>query len=128
MIYLDSSVALAHLFVEDRRPPEALWDEVLIASRLLSYEVWNRVHSRRLDRAHEEKVRAILDAVTFVEITPIVLARAVEPFHRPVRTLDALHLATMEFLRGQGQPIELASYDARLVDGARALGIPTRAL
>jgi hypothetical protein len=45
-----------------------------------------------------------------------------------VRTLDALHLATMDFLRGHGQAIELASYDARLLAGARALRIPTRRL
>ena len=30
MIYLDSSVALAHLLAEDRFPPEALWDQPLI--------------------------------------------------------------------------------------------------
>lgn len=128
MIYLDSSVALAHLFAEDRRPPEGLWREILTASRLLSYEVWNRVHSRRLDPLHGEKVRDILAAVTFVELTPIVLARALEPFPRPVRTLDALHLATMEFLRSQGQPVELASYDTRLLAAARSLGIPIRTL
>lgn len=128
MTYLDSSVALAQLFVEDRRPPENLWDEVLTASRLLSYEVWNRVHSRHLVRIHEERVREILDGIAFVELTPIVLARALESFPRPVRTLDALHLATMEFLRGQGQTLELASYDVRLLEGARALGIPIRAL
>lgn len=128
MTYIDSSVALAQLFVEDRRPPATLWNESLTASRLLVYEVWNRVHSRRLDQVHGEMVRAILDSVTFVELTPIVLARALDPFPRPVRTLDGLHLATIEFLRGQGQAVELASYDARLVDGARALGIPIRAL
>jgi predicted nucleic acid-binding protein len=124
--YIDASVALAQLFVEDRRPPEDLWNEVLTASRLLSYEVWNRVHSRRLDRMHEEKVRTMLDAVAFVELTPIVLSRALEPFPHPVRTLDALHLATIEFLRGQGQSVELASYDVRLLDAAGALGIPIR--
>lgn len=40
MIYLDTSVALAHLLAEDRRPPEALWDETLVSSRLLEYELW----------------------------------------------------------------------------------------
>lgn len=128
MIYLDSSVALAQLFAEDRQPPEDLWRELLTASRLLSYEVWNRVHSRRLERLHEGTVRALLDAVTFVELTPVVLARAVEPFPHPVRTLDALHLATIDFLRNQGQFIELATYDTRLLAGARALRIPIRAL
>ena len=128
MIYLDSSVALAQIFAEDRRPPEDLWDEPLAASRLLHYELWNRVHSRKLDRSHGDKVRDILDAVTVVELTPLVLARALEPFPTPVRTLDALHLATIDFLRDHGQRVELASYDTRLLAGARALAIPLRAL
>jgi hypothetical protein len=34
----------------------------------------------------------------------------------------------MEFLRDHGQRIELASYDTRLLAGARALAIPIRAL
>ena len=55
---------------------------------------------------------------------PNVLARALEPFAAPVRTLDALHLASIEFLRGRGQTIELASYDDRLIAAARELGIP----
>ncbi len=126
MIYLDASVVLAQLFAEDRQPSEDLWTEILMASRLLGYEVWNRVHSRRLGPLHEEAVRSMLDAVTFVELTPLVLARALEPFPHPVRTLDALHLASMEFLRSQGQSIELASYDTRLVAAARALQIPIR--
>ena len=57
-------------------------------------------------------------------MTELVLARALEPFAIPVRTLDALHLATMEFLRSRGRPLELASYDARLLDAARSLRIP----
>jgi predicted nucleic acid-binding protein len=128
VIYLDSSVALAQLFAEDRRPPEDLWREPLTASRLLQYEVWTRAHARRLDVPHGEKVRDLLDGVAYIELAPPVLARAVEPFPMPVRTLDALHLATMDFLRGHGQSIELASYDARLLAAARALRIPVRRL
>jgi hypothetical protein len=37
--------------------------------------------------------------------------------------LDALHLASVEFLRARGQRVQLASYDKRLVHAARALGI-----
>ena len=43
-----------------------------------------------------------------------VLGRALLPFVKPVRTLDALHLATMDFLRGQGLTPALATYDQRL--------------
>ena len=128
MVYLDASVALAHLFAENRAPPEALWDELLTASRLRQYEIWTRINSRRLERSHGDEVRALLERVTLVELTPIVLTRALDPFPLPVRTLDALHLATMEFLRHHGQAIELASYDERLSSVARALGIPLRPL
>jgi hypothetical protein len=128
VIYLDSSVALAQLFAEDRLPPEDLWREPLTASRLLQYEVWARVHARRLEASHGDKVRELLDGVAYIELTPLVLARALEPFPVLVRTLDALHLATMDFVQGHGQAIELASYDARLLAAARALQIPTRRL
>lgn len=128
MIYLDASVALAQLFAEDRQPAEDLWREPLAASRLLQYEVWGRVHARGLEASHGEKVRDLLDAVAYVELTPPVLARALERFPVAVRTLDALHLATLEFLRSHGQAIELASYDRRLLAAARALRIPIRSL
>ena len=39
MIYLDTSVALAHLLAEDRLPPVSLWHETLVSSRLLEYEL-----------------------------------------------------------------------------------------
>jgi hypothetical protein len=47
MIYLDSSVALAYLLAEDRFPPDELWNEQLVSSRLLECEVWNRIVSTR---------------------------------------------------------------------------------
>ena len=121
MIYLDASVALAHLLVEDRSPPESLWREQLISSRLLQYETWTRIHARKLGDTHGNEARALLSRVAFVELSPPVLARALEAFPKPVRTLDALHLASMDFLRGQGQIVSLASYDERLIDAARAL-------
>jgi hypothetical protein len=54
---------------------------------------------------------------------PSVLQRALEPFPTPLRTLDALHLATAEFLRRDIADVELASYDTRLVAAAGALNI-----
>lgn len=123
MIYLDTSVALAHLLAEDRCPPADLWSNLLVSSRLLEYEMWTRIHARKLARSHGEHVRALIGKVALLEITPPVLARAVEPFSRAVRTLDALHLASMEFLRAQGQSLQLASYDQRLLAAARDLRI-----
>jgi predicted nucleic acid-binding protein len=52
-----------------------------------------------------------------------MLTRALEPFPFAVRTLDALHLASMDFLRANGQVIQLATYDRRLASAASAMGI-----
>ena len=57
MIYLDTSVALAHLLAEDRAPRDTLWREPLISSRLLQYEIWNRLNARRLGRSHGEAAK-----------------------------------------------------------------------
>ncbi len=128
MIYLDTSVALAHLLAEDRVPPESLWSETLVSSRLLEYELWNRLHSRGLAASHGEHARELLHRLALLELAPPVLARALEAFPVPVRTLDALHLASVEFLRAQRQEVTLASYDARMLDAARRLRIPTLAV
>ena len=122
MIYLDSSVALAQLFGEDQAPPESLWSESLVSSRLLQYEVMNRVLARGGVKAHLEGARDLLARVALVDLAPIVLQRALEPFPTPVRTLDALHLATLHFLREHADPVLLASYDQSLSHAARALG------
>ena len=128
MIYLDTSVALAHLLAENRRPPDALWRQPLAASRLLEYELWTRLNARRLGASHGEAARRLVERLAILEMLPNVLTRALEPFPAPVRTLDALHLASIEFLRGRGQKVELASYDDRLLAAARGLGIPIAAL
>ena len=124
MIYIDTSVALAHLFAEDRRPPAGLWNETLVASRLVQYEVWTRVHERNVAESHGDAATAILGRIALLELTPSVLSRALAPFPLPLRTLDALHVASIEYLRGQAQTVELATYDRRMTDAARAMGIP----
>lgn len=128
MIYLDTSVALAHILVEDRVPPSSVWEQPVVSSRLLEYEIWTRVHARQLGRSRGDEVRALLARVSLIEMAPPVLARALEPFPAPVRALDALHLAAMEFLRSSGQTLQLASYDERLLTAARAMGFAVLSL
>lgn len=122
MIYLDTSVLLARLFAEDRSPPDSLWTRGLVASRLLEFEVFNRVHARAAAATHGDAARELVGRVNLVEMSARVLARALQPFAQPVRTLDALHLATMDFLRGQGLDLRLATYDQRLAAAATGLG------
>jgi predicted nucleic acid-binding protein len=124
LIYLDTSVALAYLFAEDRCPPSTFWEEDLVSSRLLEYEVWNRVHAHGLASSHSAAVTTLLDRVALVELIPTVLARALEPFPSPPRTLDALHLASAVYVRAQGESVTVASYDDRFLGVARQLGFP----
>lgn len=125
MIYVDTSVVLAQLFAEDRYPPEAFWESgPLVSSRLLEYELWTQVNARGLSTTHAEDVRTLMARLSLLELVPPVLARALEPFPVPVRTLDALHLASVDFLRGLGQRPALATFDHRLAHAADAMGIP----
>jgi hypothetical protein len=50
-----------------------------------------------------------------------VFQRATEVFPAPVRTLDAIHLATMAFLRERVRDRSVASCDARMLEAARAM-------
>jgi predicted nucleic acid-binding protein len=128
VIYIDSSVALAYLLAEPRSPPPSLWRESLTFSALLEYEIWNRVNALGRSALLGDEVRALLNRASLIEMDRPALARALEPWAIPLRTLDALHLATMEFLRSRSEAIELASYDTRLIAAAHALGIPIAVL
>lgn len=122
MVYLDSSVVLAHLRGEDVTPPAELWGESLVSSRLLTYETLSRLNSLSSGQHDQELARELLGRVATVELVEPVVGRVVDPLPVPVRTLDALHLATMAFLREQGLEVRLASYDRRLGSAAKALG------
>jgi predicted nucleic acid-binding protein len=128
VIYLDSSVVLARLLFEQRAPPSQFWQERPVSSRLLEYEIWNRVHAYNLNGSNQQAARTLLRGIELFEMDERVLARALEPWPAPVRTLDALHLATADYLCRNGEVIELASYDNRLIAAAQALGIPLAAL
>ena len=95
---------------------------------MLEYEIWNRVHAYDRTGSNAGPARALLSGIRMLELNRTVLARALEPWPTPIRTLDALHLATADYLRRQREPVDLASYDSRLNDAALALGIPLAAL
>ena len=128
MIYVDTSILLAQLLAEDRRPPPRLWESPLASSRLVEYETWTRLHARKLGASHGPAARELLARIAMVELSPLVLARALESFPAPLRTLDALHWASFEYLRGQRLEIRLATYDERLASVARKLRAPLFAL
>lgn len=122
MIYLDSSVALAHILKQERRPPTSFWLQPMTSSRLLEYEIRNRLHVYGETPHRRRRMREVLQRAELLEMTGDNLVRALRPFPRPVRTLDGLHLAAMDHLRERGVATTLASYDVRLLDAANAMG------
>lgn len=128
MIYVDTSVVLAQILAEDRRPPSSVWESDLISSRLTEYETWVRLHALGLETSHGEPAQQLLARIAFLELSPLVLTRALQPFPVQVRTLDALHLASIEFLRSRRVGARLATYDVRIKEGAQALGMELEVL
>jgi hypothetical protein len=95
---------------------------------LIQYEIRNRLNARNVGRSRGEQAHALLGRPAMVELVPPLLERAPEPFPVPLRTPDALYLASVDFLRSCEQRIELATYDDRLATAARAIGLPLTSL
>ena len=128
LTYIDSSVALASLFREPRAPAPSFWLGPKVSNRLLQYEVWNRLHANDRGASHGRLARDLLGGIQLLELNIETLSRALDAFPVPLRTLDGLHLATIEFLRSSGDEVALASYDRRLIATAEALAIPVAQL
>jgi len=84
----------------------------------------------RLDAAQEQAVvralRTFFARCDLVAVTDDVLTRAGRPFPtEPVRTLDAIHLATADFLGDPPPLVTIVTRDARVRENARALGYAT---
>lgn len=123
MKYLDSSVLLSEIMSEDRRPPAEFWSPPLVSSRLLMIEVLTRMQAYGVRDSYGRAALRLLEGVNIVEMDPPALARAHEPFPQAVRALDAIHLSSADFLREQGHPVEIATYDARMRSTAEAMGL-----
>ena len=121
MIYVDTSVALAYLYAEANRPTDDFWLEPLYSSRLFEYELRVRVNHHPSREAILETADWVLEQVAFVELESTILARIFEPFPGPVRTLDALHLASVTYLQEQHPKVVLATYDQRMLEVAKAM-------
>ncbi len=75
------------------------------------------------ERAAVRALRRFERRFYIVAVTEAVLARVRRPFPvEPIRTLDAVHLATAELLGEPPQLVTVVTRDARVRDNARALG------
>lgn len=130
--YIESSAVLAALLEEDTAARDALRAEGRRVTSALTFAESSRaiVRARVAGRMTPAEERAALRGLqTFerrcavVAVTDAVLIRAGRPFPvEPIRTLDAVHLATAELLGEPPQLVTLVTRDARVRDNARALG------
>ncbi len=123
MIYLDTSVALAQILSENRHPPDPFWTNAFVSSRLIQYEIWTRLNGVGSSKAHRQRALELLNLIGVLEMSPEILESIVDGGLPPVRTLDAIHLATMKWMLDERMAFELATYDVRLAIAARTLGI-----
>jgi predicted nucleic acid-binding protein len=130
-LYLDSSVALRVMLRQS--PVLAAWGrwDLAFASEILGVEARRVLDRLRLDRAVsdvglgklQEQLAVVERGVSSVALTRTILQRAALPMATPVRTLDAIHLATALVLRERRAPeLRFATHDAQQATAARALG------
>jgi len=130
--YLETSALLAALLEQDAAARSAMRSRRRRITSVLTFAEASRALVRarvagRLTPADEraglrwlQRFRRRCDVVA---VTDAVLARAGRPFPvEPIRTLDAVHLATAELLGEPPQLITVVTRDSRVIDNARALG------
>ena len=125
--YLDTSALVKLVVAEAETPALRAWltevERSPLASDLARTELLRVVRRSALDRVLE--ARAVLDAITLIELTTAIFEQAGRLDPAILRTLDALHLASALSL---GDDLEsMVTYDDRLADAARANGIPVTA-
>ena len=130
--YVETSALLAALLERDAAARNALRGKRRRITSALTFAEATRALVRarvaqRLTPADERAglrwLQAFRRRCDVVAITDAVLARAGRPFPvEPIRTLDALHLATAELLGEPPQLVTIVTRDSRVIDNARALG------
>jgi predicted nucleic acid-binding protein len=85
-----------------------------------------RITSRLTSDEERRAIRALKTferRCTIISVTDSVLTRAGRPFPvEPIRTLDAIHLATAELLGEAPQLVTVVTRDTRVRENAQALG------
>jgi predicted nucleic acid-binding protein len=135
IVYAETSAVMSWLLNETGSEPirTALMDaELIVTSRLTVVECSRALHrARRAERLSEEGALAaqhMLDEAAdnwvIMDLVGEVPARAARPFPKePIRTLDALHVASAAVFHEALGAINVLSLDNRVRDNTLALGI-----
>lgn len=124
MIYLDTSAAAKLVLDEPESDALRRWmgstESVIVSSDLLRTELMRaiRLHVPELIPLGD----AVLESITIVSLSRSVYERAATLEPATLRSLDAIHLAVAT--EAGGDELEaIITYDARMTEGARSLGI-----
>jgi predicted nucleic acid-binding protein len=130
--YIESSALIAAKLEGDRTAWEAIRGEgVRFTSALTLAEFARRVvRGRSAGDLDDARARASMNWLSqftrrcvVVDIDGELIARARRPFPiEPVRTLDAIHLATIESRDEEPSQIAVVTRDRRIAQNARAMG------
>ena len=130
--YIESSALVAALLERDRAARASIRAQgKRVTSALTLAEAARAIlRARASGRLREANERAATRALQvfarrcdIVSVTDDVLARVGRPFpEEPIRTLDAVHLATAEVLAEPPALVTIVTRDARVRENARALG------
>lgn len=125
MIYLDPAAVVKLVHAEPQSPALRAWlDERAetgwISSVLTEVESFRALARYAPDAA--SRLPAVLDQINLIDLDPPIriLARTARP--ATVRSLDAIHLGTA--LHARNTLTSFVTYDRRLLDAARAAGLP----
>lgn len=126
MIYLDTSAFLKTVLAEPDSVPlqaylDARPDAVLVSSALLVVEARRGV--LRSNPSRLPRTDLALGGVTRLDVSEAVIEIAGRLPDPLLRSLDAIHLATADLIRHDIDV--LLTYDLRMAEAARTLGIPT---
>jgi predicted nucleic acid-binding protein len=132
--YIETSALLSALLEQDLTARQALKRKGRRITSALTFAESTRalVRARVGGRISAEQERAALRWLSsfrrrcdVIAITESVLVRAGRPYPaEPIRTLDAIHLASAEELGEPPQLVTIVTRDSRVRDNARALGYP----
>ncbi len=133
--YIESSALLAAILEREAAAMRAVRARGRRVTSMLtiteSQRALIRAHAtRRIDakqmRAASRALRIFAARCDLVSVTDEVLLRAGRTFPlEPVRTLDAMHLATAETLGENPALVTIITRDQRIRENAAALGYPT---
>jgi hypothetical protein len=130
--YVETSAVLAALLEGEVAARRSIRRRGVLVTSALTYAEAQRglVRARHAGRLTVDQERAALRALArlrarcvVIAVTDQVLARAGQPFPaEPVRTLDAMHLATVDLAADAPQLATVITRDARVRANALAIG------